>query len=84
LDIRILKAAFGDYATFPATILPRVERISSGHIVDDELRKRVKYLGHLPQGCEVNFLECDWRDVVVPEILERFSAETVIRSKLNK
>ncbi|KAF4161739.1 hypothetical protein CNMCM6936_003112 [Aspergillus lentulus] len=84
LDIRILKAAFGDYATFPATILPRVERISSGHIVDDELRKRVKYLGHLPQGCEVNFLECDWRDVVVPEILERFSAETGKRRKRNK
>ncbi|KAH1271854.1 hypothetical protein KXV18_003784 [Aspergillus fumigatus] len=84
LDIRILKAAFGDYATFPATILPRVERISSGHIVDDELRKRVKYLGHLPQGCEVNFLECDWRDVVVPEILERFSAETGRRRKRNK
>ncbi|GFF22762.1 uncharacterized RING finger protein P8B7.23 [Aspergillus udagawae] len=84
LDIRILKAAFGDYATFPATILPRVERISSGHIVDDELRKRVKYLGHLPQGCEVNFLECDWRDVVVPEILERFNAETGRRRKRNK
>ncbi|PKX94565.1 RING-type E3 ubiquitin transferase MAG2 [Aspergillus novofumigatus IBT 16806] len=84
LDIRILKAAFGDYATFPATILPRVERISSGHIVDDELRKRVKYLSHLPQGCEVNFLECDWRDVVVPEILERFSAETGRRRKRNK
>ena len=50
LDIRILKTAFGDYSSFPATILPRVEHISTGHIVDDELRKRVKYLGHLPQG----------------------------------
>ncbi|KAJ5427772.1 hypothetical protein N7491_008214 [Penicillium cf. griseofulvum] len=76
LDIRILKAAFGEYSLFPATILPRVEHISTGHIVDDELRKRVKYLGHLPQGCEVSFLECDWRDVVVPEVLGRFRAET--------
>ncbi|KAK1145430.1 hypothetical protein N8T08_004305 [Aspergillus melleus] len=84
LDIRILKAAFGDYSVFPATILPRVEHISTGHIVDDELRKRVKYLGHLPQGCEVNFLECDWRDVVVPEILEQFGAETGRRRKRNK
>lgn len=84
LDIRILKAAFGDYSVFPATILPRVEHISTGHIVDDELRKRVKYLGHLPQGCEVNFLECDWRDVVVPEILEQFGAETSRRRKRNK
>ncbi|PLB45410.1 hypothetical protein P170DRAFT_413574 [Aspergillus steynii IBT 23096] len=84
LDIRILKAAFGDYSVFPATILPRVEHISTGHIVDDELRKRVKYLGHLPQGCEVNFLECDWRDVVVPEILDQFGAETGRRRKRNQ
>ncbi|KAJ5317235.1 hypothetical protein PENANT_c045G00499 [Penicillium antarcticum] len=84
LDIRILKAAFGEYAQFPATILPRVEHISTGHIVDDELRKRVKYLGHLPQGCEVNFLECDWRDVVVPEILAQFRTETDRRRKRNR
>lgn len=84
LDIRILKAAFGEYALFPATILPRVERISTGHMVDDELRKRVKYLGHLPYGCEVNFLECDWRDVVVPEVLERFRPETEKRRKRNR
>ncbi|KAE8378692.1 hypothetical protein BDV26DRAFT_261009 [Aspergillus bertholletiae] len=84
LDIRILKTAFGDYSSFPATILPRVEHISTGHIIDDELRKRVKYLGHLPQGCEVSFLECDWRDVVGPEILERFAAETARRRKRNR
>ncbi|CAG8402964.1 unnamed protein product [Penicillium salamii] len=84
LDIRILKAAFEEYALFPATILPRVEHISTGHIVDDELRKRVKYLGHLPQGCEVNFLECDWRDVVVPEVLNRFRSETDRRRKRNR
>ncbi|PYH89755.1 hypothetical protein BO71DRAFT_335974 [Aspergillus ellipticus CBS 707.79] len=84
LDIRILKAAFGEYSSFPATILPRVERISTGHIVDDELRKRVKYLGHLPQGCEVNFLECDWRDVVVPEVLATFKSETDRRRKRNR
>lgn len=84
LDIRILKAAFGEYALFPATILPRVEHISTGHVVDDELRKRVKYLGHLPYGCEVNFLECDWRDVVGPEVLRQFHAETQKRRKRNK
>lgn len=84
LDIRILKAAFGEYAQFPATILPRVEHISTGHMVDDDLRKRVKYLGHLPYGCEVNFLECDWRDVVVPEVLAQFRTETDRRRKRNR
>ncbi|KAL1967297.1 hypothetical protein VTN77DRAFT_3343 [Rasamsonia byssochlamydoides] len=84
LDIRILKAAFGDYSLFPATILPRVEHISTGHVVDDELRKRAKYLSHLPYGCEVNFLECDWTDLVCPEILERFRPETEKRRRRNR
>ena len=83
LDIRILKAAFGDFSSFPATILPRVERVSTGHIVDDELRRRAKYLAHLPQGCEVGFLECNWTDVVVPEILERFTVDIERRRKKN-
>jgi len=72
LDIRILRAAFGSYAAFPSSILPRIERVSNGHIVDDELRKRIKYLGHLPYGCEVSFLECDWTDTVPSHILEDF------------
>lgn len=84
LDIRILKAAFGSFAAFPATILPRVERVSTGHIVDDELRRRAKYLAHLPYGCEVSFLECDWTDVVVPEILEIYKSDVERRRKKNK
>ncbi|KAI9807512.1 MAG: hypothetical protein M1825_005452 [Sarcosagium campestre] len=84
LDIRILKSAFGSFSSFPATILPRVERVSTGHIVDDELRKRAKYLAHLPYGCEVGFLECDWTDVVAPEILAQFKPETDRRRKKNK
>lgn len=84
LDIRILKAAFGDYSTFPAVILPRVEHVSTGHIVDDDLRKRAKYLTHLPYGCEVGFLECDWTDVVGPEVLDRFGPEIERRRKKNR
>lgn len=83
LDIRILKTAFGSYSSFPSSILPRVERVSSGHVVDDELRKRVKYLAHLPYGCEVGFLECDWRDVVPAPILEQFRPMLERRRKRN-
>lgn len=84
LDIRILRAAFGDYSLFPSTILPRVEHVSTGHVIDDELRKRAKYLAHLPQGCEVGFLECDWTDIVPEEILEKFAIEIERRRKRNK
>lgn len=84
LDIRILKAAFGDFSCFPTTVLPRVERVSTGHIVDDELRRKAKYLAHLPYGCEVGFLECDWADLVSPEILHEFSNEIDRRRKRNR
>ncbi|PMD44786.1 hypothetical protein L207DRAFT_542369 [Hyaloscypha variabilis F] len=84
LDIRILKSAFGNFASFPSTLLPRVERVSTGHVMDDELRKRTKYLSHLPYGCEVGFLECNWTDVVTPEILEPFKDEIEKRRKRNR
>lgn len=81
LDIRILKASFGSYAIFPSTLLAQIERISHGHVVDDELRKRVRYLAHLPAGCEVAFLECDWSEIVRPDVLEPFVGEIVRRRK---
>lgn len=83
LDIRILKSAFGSYNNFPSSILPRVERVSSGHIVDDELRKKTKYLSHLPYGCEVGFLECDWRDVVPERTLAEFKTQLDRRRERN-
>ncbi|KAF3934962.1 hypothetical protein ABW19_dt0208932 [Dactylella cylindrospora] len=83
LDIRILRTAFGSYNAFPSTVLPRVENLSMGHVIDDELRKRMKYLGHLPYGCEVSFLECDWTDIVPADVLQRFSTE-LDRRRRNK
>ena len=83
LDIRILRAAFGEFSSFPTTILPRIEHISTGHMVDDDLRKRAKYLAHLPFGCEVSFLECDWTGSISPSILEQFSTEIDRRRKRN-
>ncbi|SPQ26625.1 f54e2401-dc04-4221-8435-fb0a6ab57f65 [Thermothielavioides terrestris] len=84
LDIRILKTKYGSFSAFPSTLLPRVEHISTGHVVDDGLRKRAKYLGHLPRGCLISFLECDWTDIVPPEILATFSDEIERRRRRNK
>ena len=81
LDIRIIKTAFGSYEAFPATILPRVDAVSTGHTVDDEFRRRTKYLAHLPYGTEVAFLECDWADVVPQEILNKFKDDLDKRKK---
>lgn len=84
LDIRILKTAYGSFAAFPSTLLPRVEHISTDHVVDDALRKRAKYLGHLPYGCVISFLECDWTDVVPAETLESFMPDIEKRRSRNR
>lgn len=84
LDIRILKTKYGSFSAFPSTLLPRVEHISTGHVVDDAMRKRAKYLGHLPRGCVVSFLECDWTDIVPPETLKSFEDEIERRRKRNR
>lgn len=84
LDIRILKTKFGDFSNFPSTLLPRVEHISTGHVVDDAQRKRAKYLGHLPQGCVISFLECDWTDIVPADTLEQYSGDLERRRKLHR
>lgn len=83
LDIRILKTKYGSFSQFPSTLLPRVEHISTGHAVDDALRKRARYLGHLPRGCLISFLECDWTDIVSAEDLEAFKDEIERRRKRN-
>ncbi|CAP61720.1 uncharacterized protein PODANS_4_2890 [Podospora anserina S mat+] len=84
LDIRILKTKYGSFSSFPSTLLPRVEHISTGHVVDDALRKRAKYLGHLPQGCLISFLECDWTDIVPSEDLATFAEDIERRRKRNR
>lgn len=84
LDIRIVKAKYGSFSAFPSTLLPRVEHISTGHVVDDVLRKRTRYLAHLPQGCIISFLECDWTDIVSAEILQSFTGDIEKRRKRNR
>lgn len=84
LDIRILKTKYTSFSQFPSTLLPRVEHVSIGHVVDDSLRKRAKYLSHLPRGCLISFLECDWTDIVPAEILDTFNDEIERRRRRNR
>lgn len=84
LDVRILLAAFGYYDKFPDKIAPLVEHVSTGWIVGPALRKRTRYLSHLPEGCEVSFLECDFTDIVPAEVLSQFSSELDARRRRHR
>ena len=71
LDIRILSSHFGVYAAFPDCIAVRVEAASEGS-VDADLRRRCKYLSHIPEGADVVFIEADLEGVVGAEGLHAF------------
>jgi E3 ubiquitin-protein ligase RNF10 len=71
LDIRILSSHFGAYPAFPDCIAVRVEAASEGS-VDADLRRRCKYLSHIPEGANVVFIEADLGSVVGAEGLRAF------------
>lgn len=73
LDIRILLSHFGGYSAFPDTIAARVDASSEG-AVDADLRRRCKYLGHMPESADVVFVEADLTSVVGEEALRAFEA----------
>ncbi|KAI8890040.1 hypothetical protein K501DRAFT_169488 [Backusella circina FSU 941] len=83
LDIRILKYEFGDYEKFPRQIEVKVTSVQESTLTED-LRKRCKYLGHLPLGCDVTFLEINVRDIVSPETVKAFNNELGARIKKRK
>lgn len=83
LDIRILLAHFHSYAAFPNEIAIRVEASAEGS-VNDELRRRCKYLGHVPESADVVFVEADLRSVVGAEGLRTFEAPLRMRRSKRK
>ncbi|KAM0746132.1 hypothetical protein T439DRAFT_330104 [Meredithblackwellia eburnea MCA 4105] len=71
LDIRILKSHFGTYELMPDVIEIGVEAVEEG-TMNDELRRRCKWLSHLPLGAEVSFLEAELIGVVGEKGVEPF------------
>nr|XP_018265561.1 alkylbase DNA N-glycosylase [Kwoniella dejecticola CBS 10117]OBR87719.1 alkylbase DNA N-glycosylase [Kwoniella dejecticola CBS 10117] len=81
LDIRILLAHYKSYSLFPQTISFTTTGYDPGTI-NDELRKKCKYLGHLPVGTEVVFVEADLEPIVDKEVLAQF--EQPLKARRNK
>lgn len=83
LDIKILLSHFNGYAAFPDTITMSVESVAEG-TVNDDLRKRCKYLAHMPEGADVVFVETDLEGVVGQEGLKSFEGALKMRKSRRK
>jgi len=83
LDIKILFSHFNGYASFPDEITVRVECAAEG-TVNDDLRKRCKYLAHMPEGADVVFIESDLEGVVGQDGLKNFEGALKMRTARRK
>jgi hypothetical protein len=61
----------------------RVESVSEGS-VNDDLRKRCKYLSHMPEGADVVFVEADLKAVVGEDGLKAFEGPLRMRRNRRK
>ena len=59
LDIKVLHSKYGSYSAFPKTIHVKVSGADEGSMNED-LRRRCKYLTHIPTAADVVFIEVDW------------------------
>ncbi|TYJ56329.1 hypothetical protein B9479_003021 [Cryptococcus floricola] len=83
LDIRILLAHFVTYSSFPPALTFDVQGWETATITED-LRKRSKYLSHLPVGTEVVFIETDLSALVSPATLSQFDQPLKARRQKRK
>ena len=76
---RIIAAEYApDFSRCPSLLERPVLQID--HLTMDEpLRKRYRFLGHVPLGCEFSFVEVDMTDLVSEETLAPFAAEIASR-----
>ncbi|EPZ32307.1 Zinc finger, RING-type domain-containing protein [Rozella allomycis CSF55] len=74
LDIKILKQEFINYSDFPQDIEIKVIDIEDT-IMTPELKKRFKYLAHLPNNCEISFCQVDLSTIVSAKTLDLFQSE---------
>ncbi|GAA6061557.1 hypothetical protein JCM10212_001089 [Sporobolomyces blumeae] len=81
LDIRILKSHFGTYQAMPDSIEVVVEGADEGSM-NEELRRRCKWLAHLPISSDVVFIEADLSKVVSKKSLEPYA--TALKQRRNK
>jgi hypothetical protein len=79
LDIKILKSHFESYSSFPESIRVRIDGVEEGSMNDD-LRKRCRYLSHLPTGCDITFIESDLSSVMPSSALAPYAQALKKRS----
>ena len=71
LDTRIMLHQFKSYSSFPLDLKVPIEHINEC-VMNNDIRKRCKYLSHLPQNSNFFFVEVNLNDVVDAQTIDHF------------
>ncbi|CBQ73010.1 conserved hypothetical protein [Sporisorium reilianum SRZ2] len=83
LDTKILLSHYGAYAKLPRNLAVKVGGADEGSM-NEELRRRCKYLHHIPMAADVVFIEVDWEgmDLISKATLRPY--EQALRQRRNR
>ncbi|XP_059612003.1 E3 ubiquitin-protein ligase RNF10 [Phlebotomus argentipes] len=84
INNRMIQAQFGELHKGPETLSGRIVQKDS-FTMEETLRKRLKYLQHLPMTCQFDVVEIVFdTPIVSPEIMKTFDEELKSRAKNRK
>lgn len=84
LDVNILKTLYGAYSLFPLVLKMKLANVNYDYgVVTEDLINKHRFLGHLPIGTEVGFLELNWlEDRLLPkDVFQVFKKHLLERSR---
>ncbi|CAK9441062.1 uncharacterized protein LODBEIA_P49310 [Lodderomyces beijingensis] len=84
-DMKLLKHNYHTYDSLPTSIVVKIENIKYEELSQETVSSKYKYLGHLPVGSQIAFIECNWQDndFISPETWSHFKDDLLRRSKLS-
>ncbi|SNX84347.1 uncharacterized protein MEPE_03056 [Melanopsichium pennsylvanicum] len=83
LDTKILLSHYGAYAKLPRNFAVKVAGADEGSM-NEELRRRCKYLNHIPMAADVVFIEIDWEGMDLIDKATLRPYEQALRQRRNR
>lgn len=80
VNVRMLQTMFGGLEHAPKTIAGRILQKESCSMTE-ELRKRLKYLQHLPVTCQIEVVEIELAAIISDEVMNKFKDELAQRQR---
>jgi len=83
VNAKCLLKEYGSWENCPATICTKIIELEY-YTMNEEIRKRWRYLSHLPISCEFTVMELDLKPIVSKETYDIFSDQLAKRQRMRQ